>query len=490
MPEYVDALRAHLEPRRRDWFAYKDSEPKSQDRGRPRPLEADRPGLGPGRRGDDQRRLRGAGRGDAGAGRAGRRGDLPVAAVVLLRVPDPRRRWRAGPGAPRAAGLRARPRRDRRGDHAADPGRHLQLAAQPQRPGLPARDAPGAGRDPDRCLRTHRPPDLPDLRRALQPDPLRRPRRSTPRPRCIRTRSSPTRTGSAAGAGHAHRLPDRAADDARPRGVPRDRSSSPSSRPATPSRTRCCSTRSRTSRSCRSTSPPCSAGATGWSARCARSATRRRCRRARSTSWPARRSPTTWRSPTCSASTGCSSCPGTIVEVPGWFRISLTATDEMVERGIPGFAAAYAEAVGLVKPAFVAGFGPIVKDTRREPRLLGRRPRASSWRRHPPATGPTTTWRASRPSRLWPLSQAAEACFGTETWPADLPEPQAWMELDVESPDDVAPATAEMADAWLSDPGRRRSSSRGARRSAHLLSPEGILVGIVYTPWMHKKGEE
>jgi len=36
--------------------------------------------------------------------------------------------------------------------------------------------------------------------------------------------------------------------------------------------------------------------------------------------------------------------PGTIVEVPGWFRISLTATDEMVERGIPGFAAAFAEA--------------------------------------------------------------------------------------------------------------------------------------------------
>jgi len=36
--------------------------------------------------------------------------------------------------------------------------------------------------------------------------------------------------------------------------------------------------------------------------------------------------------------------PGTVVEVPGWFRISLTANDEMVERGIPGFAAAYAEA--------------------------------------------------------------------------------------------------------------------------------------------------
>jgi aspartate aminotransferase len=38
--------------------------------------------------------------------------------------------------------------------------------------------------------------------------------------------------------------------------------------------------------------------------------------------------------------------PGTIVEVPGWFRISLTASDEMVVQGIPGFAAAWAEASG------------------------------------------------------------------------------------------------------------------------------------------------
>jgi aspartate aminotransferase len=38
--------------------------------------------------------------------------------------------------------------------------------------------------------------------------------------------------------------------------------------------------------------------------------------------------------------------PGTIVEVPGWFRISLTASDQMVEAGIPRFAAAMAEAGG------------------------------------------------------------------------------------------------------------------------------------------------
>ncbi len=36
--------------------------------------------------------------------------------------------------------------------------------------------------------------------------------------------------------------------------------------------------------------------------------------------------------------------PGTIVEVPGWFRISLTASDDMVDAGIPRLAAAMAEA--------------------------------------------------------------------------------------------------------------------------------------------------
>ncbi|MBA2571128.1 MAG: aminotransferase class I/II-fold pyridoxal phosphate-dependent enzyme [Chloroflexi bacterium] len=32
--------------------------------------------------------------------------------------------------------------------------------------------------------------------------------------------------------------------------------------------------------------------------------------------------------------------PGSVVEVPGWFRVSLTASDAMVERGLPGFQSA------------------------------------------------------------------------------------------------------------------------------------------------------
>ena len=32
--------------------------------------------------------------------------------------------------------------------------------------------------------------------------------------------------------------------------------------------------------------------------------------------------------------------PGSVVELPGWFRISLTASDEMVDRGLRSFASA------------------------------------------------------------------------------------------------------------------------------------------------------
>jgi aspartate aminotransferase len=36
--------------------------------------------------------------------------------------------------------------------------------------------------------------------------------------------------------------------------------------------------------------------------------------------------------------------PGVLVELPGYFRISLTANDEMIDRALPGFASAIEEA--------------------------------------------------------------------------------------------------------------------------------------------------
>lgn len=43
--------------------------------------------------------------------------------------------------------------------------------------------------------------------------------------------------------------------------------------------------------------------------------------------------------------------PGNIAEMPGYFRISLTANDEMIRRALPGFAAAIERAGSLVKAA-------------------------------------------------------------------------------------------------------------------------------------------
>ena len=138
--------------------------------------------------------------------------------------------------------------------------------------------------------------------------------------------------------------------------------------------------------------------------------------------------------------------------------------------------------------AFVAGFGPIVQDTDASRAFwgdgLGIALEESSddyWT--------NDDLEGMNAFALWPLSQAAQACFGTDAWPDDLPVPQAWMELDLESADDVAPATAEMAERGYRILVNAKLEPWGQTVS-HLLSPEGILMGIVFTPWLHKKGEE
>jgi hypothetical protein len=82
---------------------------------------------------------------------------------------------------------------------------------------------------------------------------------------------------------------------------------------------------------------------------------------------------------------------------------------------------------------------------------------------------------------LWPLAQAAEATFGTETWPADLPAPTTWVEFDLESPEAVTEGVAELQAGGhrvLSGP----KLEPWGQTTSHLLSPEGILVGVTYTP--------
>ena len=82
---------------------------------------------------------------------------------------------------------------------------------------------------------------------------------------------------------------------------------------------------------------------------------------------------------------------------------------------------------------------------------------------------------------LWPLEQAAEACFGpgTKEWPADVaPTPQASIEFEV---DDVAEAATELEAKGYQLLHGARTEPWG-QTVARLLSPEGLIVGVSYTP--------
>jgi catechol 2,3-dioxygenase-like lactoylglutathione lyase family enzyme len=82
---------------------------------------------------------------------------------------------------------------------------------------------------------------------------------------------------------------------------------------------------------------------------------------------------------------------------------------------------------------------------------------------------------------LWPLSEAASACFGSSEWPSGIPVPQASIEFEVA---DVAAAAEE-----LEAEGHRlihdaRTEPWG-QITARLLSADGLLVAVCYTPAFH-----
>jgi catechol 2,3-dioxygenase-like lactoylglutathione lyase family enzyme len=137
-----------------------------------------------------------------------------------------------------------------------------------------------------------------------------------------------------------------------------------------------------------------------------------------------------------------------------------------------------------IKTNFVAGFGPIVRDVDTS-RVFWRTGLGIELKEAAPGYWTNDHLDGVKAFGLWPLSQAADSCFGRDVWPADIPPPQAWIELDVESPQAVGAAAAELEAA-----GHRLL--RGAREepwgqtTARILSPEGLLIGVTYTPWMHE----
>jgi catechol 2,3-dioxygenase-like lactoylglutathione lyase family enzyme len=85
---------------------------------------------------------------------------------------------------------------------------------------------------------------------------------------------------------------------------------------------------------------------------------------------------------------------------------------------------------------------------------------------------------------VWPLAQAAKACFGEERWPEHLPVPQVSIEFEVADAAAVDDASEELARAGheLLHPPREEPWGQIVVR---LLSPEGAIVGISFAPAMH-----
>jgi len=87
---------------------------------------------------------------------------------------------------------------------------------------------------------------------------------------------------------------------------------------------------------------------------------------------------------------------------------------------------------------------------------------------------------------VWPLAQAAQACFGTSQWPDDRPVPQVSIEFDVATADAVGAAAQELErDGYeLLHPVREEPWGQTVAR---LQSLEGAIIGISYVPSLHNQ---
>jgi len=131
---------------------------------------------------------------------------------------------------------------------------------------------------------------------------------------------------------------------------------------------------------------------------------------------------------------------------------------------------------------FIAGFGPIVIEAHAS-RELYSQAFGIPFEEEKGGYLHTESLKGANTFALWPLSQAAQSCFGTDSWPRDVPIPQAWIEFDV---DNVEAATAELESRGYRMLVRNRNEPWGQTVS-RFIGPEGLLVGITFTPSMREE---
>jgi catechol 2,3-dioxygenase-like lactoylglutathione lyase family enzyme len=140
------------------------------------------------------------------------------------------------------------------------------------------------------------------------------------------------------------------------------------------------------------------------------------------------------------------------------------------------------EEIGNIKVLFIAGFGPIVR-TPDASRKLYSQILGIHFKEENGGYLHTEALKGARSFALWPLSQAAQSCFGKDAWPDDIPVPQAWIEFDVDS---VEKATAELESRGYRMLIKSKREPWGQTVS-RFIGPEGLLVGITFTPWMREE---
>jgi catechol 2,3-dioxygenase-like lactoylglutathione lyase family enzyme len=85
---------------------------------------------------------------------------------------------------------------------------------------------------------------------------------------------------------------------------------------------------------------------------------------------------------------------------------------------------------------------------------------------------------------VWPLSEAAESCFGTPAWPAGRIVPQISIEFEVDGPQAVSEAVDELGRAGFELLHPARTEPWG-QTVARLLTSDGAIIGVSYIPEFH-----
>lgn len=85
---------------------------------------------------------------------------------------------------------------------------------------------------------------------------------------------------------------------------------------------------------------------------------------------------------------------------------------------------------------------------------------------------------------VWPLAQAAQACFGDPEWPSERTVPQASIEFEVSDAAAVADAAAELEAKGFELIHEAREEPWG-QTVARLQSVDSLIIGISFAPWLH-----